>query len=106
MKKTLVGMSMVALLACQSGIAAAGKFEEKCGSCHSGAVGPKKADVAAAYKGKKAELAAFLDGKGQPVVPGFADNSGKVSMMKSQIGTTVKNLSAADRALIEKELSE
>lgn len=106
MKKALVGMSVVALLACQSGIAVAGAFESKCGSCHNGSTGPKKADIAAAYKGKKAELAAFLNGKADPIVPGFATNAGKVALMKGQLGSTVKGLSADDRASIEKDLSE
>jgi cytochrome c551/c552 len=106
MKKALMGLSMVALMAGANAALAGDTFKAKCGACHNGSTAPSAAQIQEHYKGKKADLAAFLDGKGTAGVKGFADNAGKVALMKGQLGGVVKGLSAADRAAIEAQLSE
>ncbi|MBX0311152.1 MAG: c-type cytochrome [Sulfurihydrogenibium sp.] len=88
MRKLVLSALSVAVLAAGS-FAADGKalFQQKgCTACHQAdkdTVGPALKKIAAAYKGKEADLIKFLKGQGKAIV-----DPAKESMMKPNLNTT------------------
>jgi cytochrome c len=88
MKKLVLSALSVAVLAAGS-FAADGKalFQQKgCTACHQAdkdSVGPALKKIAAAYKGKEADLIKFLKGQGKAIV-----DPAKESVMKPNLNTT------------------
>ncbi|WP_457622098.1 c-type cytochrome [Persephonella sp.] len=96
MKKVIVSAVVGLAVVAGSAMAAdgAGIFKSKgCGACHkptAKSVGPSLKDIAAAYKGKEAELIKFLRGEAKPIM-----DPAKFGIMKSQLAKT-KALSDAE----------
>ena len=88
MKKLVLSALSVAVLAAGS-FAADGKalFQQKgCTACHQAdkdTVGPALKKIAAAYKGKEADLIKFLKGQGKAIV-----DPAKEAVMKPNLNTT------------------
>lgn len=93
MKSIIVSVAVAAgLMVAGSAMAneeGAAIFKANCMACHGTGVGPKAADIAAAYKGDKAALKTFLTVKGTAAkVTAFAS---KASTMQGQIDGVVKS---------------
>jgi len=97
MKKALIGLSLVAFFGGQATVALAADgekaFKANCNACHGTGVGPKPAEIAAAYKGDKAALKTFLTTKGTAAkVSAFAS---KAATMQAQLGGPVAKVEKA-----------
>ncbi|MDD4962567.1 MAG: c-type cytochrome [Gallionella sp.] len=91
MKSIIVSVAVAAgLMVAGGAMADEGEaiFKANCMACHGTGVGPKPAEIAAAYNGDKAALKTFLTVKGTAAkVAKFAS---KAATMQSQIDTVVK----------------